>query len=332
MWAAVLEHGGPITAAPLQWREVATPEPGPGEVRVRVKCCAICRTDLHVIEEELPPTHRPLIPGHQVVGIVEKLGTGCTQLALGQRVGIAWLRRTCGTCVFCRRGQENLCPASRYTGYHADGGFAEYAIVPAAFAYVLPDAFDDRTAAPLLCAGIIGYRAWQRAEAPGNGRLALYGFGSSAHIVLQLAAASGIEAYVVSRTERHLALARELGATWTGRHASDLPVLVDSAILFAPAGELVPAILEKLAPGGTLALAGIYMTDVPALQYERHLFHERNIRSVTANTRADGRALLAAAAALALRPHVMTYPMADANRALQDLKSDRIAGTGVLVP
>ncbi len=331
MKAMVLDEIGPIDSSPLRLVERPVPEPGPGELRLTVRCCAICRTDLHVIEGELPRHTLPIIPGHQVVGVIDRLGTGCRRFQPGQRVGIAWLRHTCGTCRFCRAGRENLCEQARFTGYHADGGYAEYALVPEDFAYAIPDAFADTEAAPLLCAGIIGYRALKRCQVPRGGKLALYGFGSSAHVVLQIARHRGCEVYVVSRAEPHLDLARSMGAKWAGLNAADLPVRVDSAIIFAPAGALVPTTLEKLEKGGTLALAGIYMTAVPQLDYEKHLFYERNVHSVTANTRADGQELLAEAAQIPIRPHVTTYALAEANRALQELKADRISGTGVLV-
>jgi propanol-preferring alcohol dehydrogenase len=321
----------PIEGSPLVCADLPDPLPGPGEVRVRVRCCAICRTDLHVIEGELPRAKMPIIPGHQIVGVVDRLGEGCTRLAIGQRVGIAWLRHTCGACRFCTAGRENLCPSRRFTGYHADGGYAEYAVVPEDFAYVLPERFGDVEAAPLLCAGIVGYRALKRAELPPGGTLAIYGFGSSAHVVMQIALHRGCRVYVVTRGARHRELARRMGAAWAGERAEDLPAKADSAIIFAPAGELVPAALDKLEHGGTLSLAGIYMTDIPRMDYGRSVFHERNIHSVTANTREDGRELLEDAARIPIRPHTATYALADANRALQDLKADRVNGTGVLV-
>jgi propanol-preferring alcohol dehydrogenase len=273
----------------------------------------------------------PVIPGHQVVGTVDQLGPGCMQLAPGQRVGIAWLRQTDGTCPFCASRRENLCPAAAFTGYDADGGYAEYALVPEAFAYPIPAVFTDMQAAPLLCAGIIGYRSLQRANPFPGCKLALAGFGSSAHLVIQIARHRGYQVYVATRDERHRRLAQELGAVWAGAHPAELPVRVDSAILFAPAGELVPPLLEKLAPGGTLALAGIHVSAIPSLDYQRHLFYERQIQSVTCNTREDGRALLTEAAAIPLRPLTTAYPLKEANRALQDLKADRISGTGVLM-
>ena len=331
MKAAVLEQNGLIEDAPLRLADLAIPEPGKGEVRVKVRCCAVCRTDLHVVEGELPAQRLPIIPGHQAVGVVDALGPGCACLQAGQRVGVAWLRRTCGECAACRHGRENLCEASEYTGYHANGGFAEYLTVPETFAYCLPDVFEDVEVAPLLCGGIIGYRALSRCNVPDGGRLALYGFGSSAHIVLQIAKHRGFQVYVVTRGETRQELARRLGADWAGATAGEMPDKADSAIIFAPAGELVPPALEMLAPGGTLALAGIYMTDVPRLEYEKHLFHEREVRSVAANTREDGRRLFEEAAEVPVKTHTSTYPLSDANRALQDLKAGRVKGTGVLV-
>jgi alcohol dehydrogenase, propanol-preferring len=332
MRAMVLDRIAPVTESPLAWREVATPEPGPGEVRLRVRACGLCRTDLHVIEGDLPPQRQPLIPGHQVVGVVDALGPGASRFRPGERVGVAWLRHTCGTCGYCDAGQENLCEAARFTGYHADGGYAEYAVVPEAFAYAIPPVFGDAEAAPLLCAGIIGFRSLRRSAIRPGGRLALYGFGSSAHIVIQIARHWGCAVFVSTRGEGHRALARSLGAAWVGETFDPPPVKVDSAIVFAPAGELVPVALRALRKGGTLALAGITMSQVPALDYEECLFYERDVRSVTANTRADGEELLRVAAAIPLRPQVTTFPLAAANEGLQRLKRDAIDGTGVLIP
>ncbi len=264
MRAAVLEATAEIDTGPLELRDVEDPTAGPGEVRVRVRTCAICRTDLHVIEGDLPEEKRPLIPGHQVVGVVDQVGPGCARLRVGSRVGIAWLRETDGTCRFCRSGRENLCGAARYTGYHADGGYAQYAVVAEAFAYDLPDSVDDLSSAPLLCAGLIGYRALERAEVPEGGRLVLVGFGSSAHIVLQLALGRGHEVFVVTRSAGHVRHALEMGAGWAGHDLGDLPVKMDSAVLFAPAGRLVPPVMKALGSGGTLSIAGIRLSDVPA--------------------------------------------------------------------
>jgi len=327
----VLEHTAPIQSAPLRLIDLPIPEPGPHELRIKVSCCAVCRTDLHVIEGELPRQKMPVIPGHQIVGTVDAMGPGCGKMQFGQRVGGAWLRQTCGSCPFCTSGRENLCEHSQFTGYHADGGYAEFAIIPEAYAYEIPAVFGDVEGAPLLCAGIIGYHALKRSRLPPGGKLALYGFGSSAHIVIQIALHRGCEVYVATRDRQHQELAQRMGAAWVGSRPDEMPVKVDSAIVFAPVGELVPPALEKLEKGGTLALAGIYMTPIPAMDYVRHLFYERDIHSVTSNTRVDGRELLAEAAAIPLRPQTTAYPLADANRALADLKADRISGTGVLV-
>jgi propanol-preferring alcohol dehydrogenase len=355
MKAMLLEEIAPIDASPLRLVEVPVPEPAAGEVRLKVHCCAICRTDLHVIEGDLPRQKLPIIPGHQIVGTVDVLGpvrkgSGVAfgkanapppagnvsendsrpLFRLGQRVGVAWLRHTCGQCRYCTAGQENLCESARFTGYHADGGYAEYAVVPEDFAYEIPPAFSDVEAAPLLCAGIIGYRALRRCELPPGGKLALYGFGSSAHVVIQIARHRGCQVYVVTRGEKHRELARQMGAVWVSEDPTQMPVKVDSAIIFAPAGELVPPALEALRKGGKLVLAGIYMTPLPEMDYQRYVFYERDIRSVTCNTREDGRDLFREAAAIPIRPHTTLYPLAEANRALQDLKHDRLSGTGVL--
>jgi propanol-preferring alcohol dehydrogenase len=331
MRAMQFEQQAPIESAPLRSVERPTPEPGPGEVRVRVRACAICRTDLHVIEGDLPPIALPLVPGHQAVGVVEARGPGAERFPLGARVGIAWLRHTDGRCEFCRRGEENLCPNSRYSGYHENGGYAEAALVPEAFAYPIPDAFSDEEAAPLLCAGIIGYRALRRSEVAPGGRLGLYGFGSSAHIVLQIARHRGCEVYVATRGASHRRLALKLGAAWAGEASEPPPVPLDGAILFAPVGDLVPPALRALRKGGTLACAGIYMTPIPSFSYAEHLFHEKRLTSVEANTRRDGEELLREAAAIPLRPRRTLLPLAEANRALTLLKQDRIDGTGVLI-
>jgi len=330
MRAMQLRAQASIATSPLEAVDLPVPEPGPGEVRVRVRACATCRTDLHVIEGDLAPRRLPIVPGHQAVGTVEALGPGARRFALGQRVGIPWLRSSCGACAFCLGGRENLCEGSTYTGWTHDGGYAERCCVPEAFAYAIPEGFDDVEAAPLLCAGIIGYRALRRSEVPRGGRLALYGFGSSAHVTLQVARHWGCSVYVSTRDVAHRRLALELGAAWTGGPSDAPPVRADAAVVFAPAGELVPVALRHLEKGGTVALAGIHMSDVPAMTYEPHLFWEKNLRSVTANTREDGEALLAEAAAIPIQPRVTLYPLAEANRALRDLAGDRVAGTAVL--
>jgi propanol-preferring alcohol dehydrogenase len=331
MKAMLLSDVRPISESPLTLAELPLPAPGPGEVRVKVSACAICRTDLHVIEGDLPPVRTPVVPGHQVVGTVDLRGKGAERFPPGARVGIAWLRYTCGSCAFCKAGKENLCETPLFTGYHRDGGFAEYAVVPEAFAYLLPREFSDAEAAPLLCAGIIGYRALRRADVPRGGRLALYGFGSSAHIVIQLALHRECEVLVCTRGERHRKLALEMGASWAGEDPAGMPVGADSAILFAPAGELVPPALRALKKGGTLSLAGIHMSNVPSMEYDKCLFYEKNLRSVTANTRQDGEDLLREAAEIPIRPKVTLFPLEEANRALQMLKADELQGTGVLV-
>lgn len=331
MLAYRVEKQAPIESRPLRATNLPLPEPGPREVRVRVTACGVCRTDLHVIEGDLRAANLPLVPGHQVVGVVDALGAGVSRYRPGDRVGIAWLRGTCGACGHCTTDRENLCRESSYTGYHRDGGYAEAAVVREDFAYRIPPAFEDAEAAPLLCAGIIGYRALTRAEVPPGGRLLLVGFGSSAHIVLQIARHRGYEVFVVTRGKGHQAHARQTGAAWVGGPGDRLPVPADSAIVFAPAGETVPAALEAVGPGGTVALAGIHMSAIPPLDYAKHLFHEKRLQSVEANTRDDGRKLLAEAAEIPIRPRVTRFPLERANEALIALKSGRIDGSGVLV-
>jgi len=331
MQAMVLTEPASIDTNPLALREVPLPEPGAGEIVVRVLACAICRTDLHVAEGDLPPHRKHIIPGHQIVGAVHKCGPGSARFKVGDRVGIAWLRSTCGQCHYCRADSENLCPSAKFTGYDEDGGYAEYAAVREDFAYALPTTPDPVAISPLLCAGIIGYRALRRADVKPGGRLGLFGFGSSASIVIQVARHWGCTVYVMTRDERHRSMAREFGATWAGSPSDKPPELLDSAILFAPVGDLVPPALEALDRGGTLALAGIYLTDIPKLNYDRHLFYEKNLRSVTANTRQDGNELLKLAMEVPLRPRTTPVALKDANRALQKVKHDSIQGTGVLV-
>lgn len=331
MRAMMLTRPGPIGARPLTPVELPDPVPGPGEVRVRVRACATCRTDLHVIEGDLPLPRLPLVPGHQIVGIVDRLGPGSRRFEIGDRVGIAWLRSTCGACPTCRAGAENLCDASRYTGYHVDGGYAELATVPEAFAYAIPPAFTDHAAAPLLCAGIVGFRALRRTELRAGGRLGLYGFGSSAHVVIQLARHRGTEVFVATRGPRHRELARRLGAAWTGDMLDAMPAPLDAAIVFAPVGEIVPAALRAIRKGGVVVLAGIYMSPIPAMEYGPHLFHEKTLRSVEANTREDGEELLRLAAEIPIRPSVTSFPLEAANEALAALQGGRLDGTGILV-
>src|SRR5215470_1667871 len=331
MRALALSAPAPVDTAPLHLQARPIPTPGPSEILVRVSACGVCRTDLHVVEGELPLIRPHVVPGHQVVGRVERAGSSARRFQAGDRIGIAWLRGTCGVCDACRGGRENLCERAEFTGYHADGGFADYAVVSEAFAYAIPPVFGDAEAAPLLCAGIIGYRALELSEVKPGGRLGLYGFGASAHVTLQVARARGCEVYVCTREESHRALARRLGATWVGSIGDAMPAKMHGTILFAPVGELVPVALQNLDRGGTLALAGIYMTAVPPLEYERDLFYERTIRSVTANTRADGENLLAEAARIPIRTAATTFALEDANRALALLKQGAFAGAGVLL-
>lgn len=330
MRAMLVDHPAPVESRPLKKRNLPVPEPASGEILVRVSVCGICRTDLHVIEGELPRRRLPLIPGHQIVGAVERSGQEAERFVPGQRVGIAWLRQTCGRCAWCRAERENLCPDARFTGYDADGGFAEYALVPAAFAYLLPAALSDEEAAPLLCAGIIGYRALRRAEVRPGCRLGLYGFGASAHLALQVALHWDCAVYVMTRNAKHRDLARELGAAWVGDARERPPEPLDSAILFAPAGDLVIPALEALDRGGTLAVAGIHLSDIPSLRYDRHLFYEKNLRSVTANTRRDGEEFLRIAGEIPIHPQTTTFTLEEANDALIALKRDGLKGAGVL--
>ncbi|MCX7822534.1 MAG: zinc-dependent alcohol dehydrogenase family protein [Syntrophobacterales bacterium] len=331
MKAMLLKKCAPIESHPLLLEEIADPQPTDKEIRIKVEACGICRTDLHVIEGELPPLSHWVIPGHQIVGTVDAVGRGVKKFREGDRVGIAWLRHTCGECEYCQTGRENLCEDQRFTGYHSPGGFAEYAVVSEDFAYPIPAGFNPVEAAPLLCAGIIGYRALKRSGCRPGDIVALYGFGSSAHIVIQILLHWGCKVYVVSRGERHQAFARSMGAHWVGKTPEEIPQRVDAAIIFAPAGELVPQALANLKKGGTIALAGIYMTPIPPLDYERHLFYEKNVHSVTANTREDGHELIKLAVDIPIRPHVTTFPFEQANEALIMLKRDLIEGTGVLV-
>jgi propanol-preferring alcohol dehydrogenase len=320
-----------MATGPLVRTTVPIPEPGPGELLAAVRACGVCRTDLHVAEGDLP-VHRPrVIPGHEVVGEVVQTGEGVVGFAAGDRVGIAWLRHTCGVCAYCLRGQENLCRESRYTGWDADGGYAEFAVVPAAFALALPAGYSDAELAPLLCAGIIGYRALLRAELPSGGRLGIYGFGGSAHLTAQVALAAGAEVHVMTRGERARELALALGASSAQGAGDPPPEPLDAAILFAPVGDLVLPALEALDRGGTLAIAGIHLSDIPALDYQRHLFQERQIRSVTSNTRADARAFLDFAAHHHLQVTSPQYPLDRADEALSDLGGGRISGAAVLI-
>ncbi|OMC56196.1 alcohol dehydrogenase [Mycobacterium sp. IS-836] len=324
---------GPMETGPLEQVTADVPRPEPSELLVAVRACGVCRTDLHVAEGDLPVHREHVTPGHEVVGEVMEVGSEAVGdgFEVGDRVGIAWLRHTCGVCKYCRRGAENLCPESRYTGWDADGGYAEFATVPAAFAHHLPSGYSDSELAPLLCAGIIGYRSLLRAELPPGGRLGIYGFGGSAHITAQVALAQGAEVHVMTRGAEAQQLARKLGAASAQGAADPPPVPLDAAILFAPVGDLVPPAMEALDRGGTLSIAGIHLSDVPSLNYQRHLFQEREIRSVTSNTRADARAFLDFAAGHHIEVTTPEYPLAQADRALADLAGGHIAGAAVLL-
>jgi propanol-preferring alcohol dehydrogenase len=332
MRAWIVEHQAKVETRPLRLVERELPPPGPGQVAVAVRASGVCRTDLHVVEGDLPLRRRPIVPGHQIVGVVTALGEGVGELRLGQRVGVAWLHRTCGACAFCAGGRENLCDAADFTGWTVDGGFAEQALADARFCYPLPEAFSDHQAAPLLCAGIIGFRALSLTGLGSNtagARLGIYGFGAAGHVVIQLARGRGCEVYVMTRDARHQSLAAELGARWTGGAADPPPVPLDAAIVFAPAGELVPQALAALAKGGTLVLGGIHMSDLPPLPY-RLLYGERVIRTVANNTRADGVAFLAEAARLPVRTQVEVFPFAALPDALVRLQHDAVRGAAVI--
>src|SRR5437879_408066 len=330
MKAWVVQQPGPIDEGPLAFVERPAPEPAAGELRVRVATCGVCRTDLHLAEGDLPPHGHEVVPGHEIVGVVDRLGPGASRFGLGERIGIAWLRRTCGICRFCRRGDENLCLDPGFTGWDADGGYAEHAVVDERYAYGLPDAFDDEHVAPLLCAGIIGFRALRRAAVPPGGRLGIYGFGGSAHLAAQGAMAEGVTVHVMTRSPEARELAIALGAASAGDASAQPPEPLDSAIVFAPAGEIVPSALAALDRGGTLAVAGIHLTDIPSLRYADHLFQERQLRSVAANTRRDGVEFLAIAARIGIRVETVAYSLEEADSALRDLAHDRFTGAAVL--
>jgi len=329
MRACQLHSPAPVDDSPLVWSEVDVPKPGDVEVGIRVHACGICRTDLHIVEGELAVLRSPVIPGHQVVGTIDTLGASARRFPLGQRVGVAWLHRTCGRCRFCTSGRENLCDEPAFTGWTVDGGYAEYVIAPEAFVYPIPDGFADLEAAPLLCAGIIGFRSLRLSGIGKGARLGLIGFGAAAHVAIQVARHWGVEVYAVTRHAPHRELARSLGAVWAGSAADEVPERLDAAILFAPAGDLVPAALGMLDKGGVLVLGGIHMSPTPPLDYSL-LYHERVIRSVANNTRADGEDFLRVAGEIPIRTEIEVFPLREANRALQALKHDRVRGAAVL--
>src|ERR1700719_530219 len=329
MQACILRSPAPIETNPLQLAEVPKPVPTGQQVLVRVSACAVCRTDLHVIEGELPPRKSPITPGHQVVGVIEAAGDRAQLHPIGARVGIAWLHSTDGSCEYCRAGKENLCDHPSFTGYTVDGGYAEYVVAPQDFVYPIPEGFSDDQAAPLLCAGIIGFRSLRLSGIEKGRRLGLYGFGAAAHVAIQVARHWGAEVYASTRDARHQQLALELGAKWAGGTLAEPPVKLDAAIIFAPAGEIVPAALKALKKGGTLALGGIHMSPIPSLDYNL-LYGERVIRSVANNTRQDGEDFLRIAADIPIRTQVQRFPLREANQALNKLKNDAIKGAAVL--
>ncbi|HTA71197.1 MAG TPA: zinc-dependent alcohol dehydrogenase family protein [Bryobacteraceae bacterium] len=329
MQACILRSPAPIETNPLELAEVPKPVPSGHQVLVRISACGICRTDLHVIEGELPPRKSPITPGHQVVGVIEAAGDNAKLHPIGARVGIAWLHSTDGTCEYCRAEKENLCDHPSFTGYTVDGGYAEYALAEEGFVYPIPEGFADLHAAPLLCAGIIGFRCLRLSGIGRGGRLGLYGFGAAAHVAIQVACYWGADVYACTRDERHQKLALELGAVWAGGTVAEPPQKLDSAIIFAPAGEIVPAALKALKKGGTLILGGIHMSAIPALDYDL-LYQERVVRSVANNTRQDGHDFLRIAAEIPIHTQTEVFPLRDANRALNALKNDAIRGAAVL--
>jgi alcohol dehydrogenase, propanol-preferring len=329
MQAMLLDAPRLVENSPLRLAEIPTPVPGLGEVRVRIRCCGICHTDLHIVEGDLLLPRIPVVPGHQIVGIIDACGDGVHNLKEGDRVGIPWLYSSDGVCNFCRRQSENLCEQAQFTGYHVNGGYAEACIVREDFAHPLPLGFSDESAAPLFCAGVIGYRSYRLSGVTPGQRVGLYGFGASAHLVLQLACHQGCEVYVFTRGTEHRKLATRLGAAWTGSAEEASPYPMDASIIFAPAGVLVPHALRNLRKAGTLTLAGITMSQIPPLDYDL-LYHERSIRSVANSTRQDCREFLKLAVEIPIQTRICTYPVADANRALLDLKRSKIEGAGVL--
>jgi propanol-preferring alcohol dehydrogenase len=329
MKACLLRAPAAVETNPLKYAEVAAPQPKSGEVLVRVRACGVCRTDLHVIEGELSPRKSPVIPGHQVVGIVERPGENTRRFRIGDRVGIAWLHRTDGTCEYCKANAENLCDNPMFTGYSVDGGYAEYIVAPEDFIYTIPAGFPDEQAAPLLCAGIIGFRSLRLSGIKAGGRLGFYGFGAAGHVAIQVARHWNVEVFASTRDVRHQKLALELGAAWAGGTYDEPPKKLDAAIVFAPAGEIVPAALKALKKGGALILGGIHMSSIPSFSYDL-LYQERMIRSVANNTRQDGEDFLRVAAEIPIRTHVQIFPLAEANRALNALKNDAIPGAAVL--
>ncbi|MBN1440288.1 MAG: zinc-dependent alcohol dehydrogenase family protein [Anaerolineales bacterium] len=331
MRAQLLRRPSPVEESPLEWSDLPEPHPSPGQIAIRVSVCGVCRTDLHIVEGELGAPQLPIIPGHQAVGRVCALGQDVRGWSLGERAGVFWLSRACGKCGFCLRGEENLCPDAEFTGFHRNGGYAEVMLAEAEFAVRIPDLFDNEHAAPLLCAGIIGYRSLRKAEVQPGETVGLFGFGASAHLALQTAKHWGCRVFVFTRSETHRTHARDLGAAWAGGAADRPPAFLDRAVIFAPSGALVPAALEQIRPGGTLAINAVYMTDLPALRYAS-LYGERTVRSVANATRRDAREFLELAAAIPIRVTVRSFGLTEANRVLQLLKESKLDGAAVLIP
>lgn len=332
MRAMMLYEQNAIESAPLTLADVEAPEPSTGQLRLQVNACGLCHTDLHTVEGDIPLRKQPVIPGHQIAGVVDAIGPEVTRFAVGDRVGIAWLHETCGACRFCRSDSENLCELGRFTGWDVDGGYSEFVVVGADWAYALPEGIGDVDATPLLCGGIVGYRAFRLSGARGGSRLGMYGFGNSAHITIQVARHLGCEVYVFTRSADHKRHAEELGAVWVGEAGETPPHNLDASIMFAPAGPLVPEALRVLDKGGTLALAGIYMSPIPQLEYETHLYHEKVVRSVANSTRRDGEELLRLAAEIPVSTTTRSFPLEEANRALLEMKQSAFNGDAVLVP
>jgi alcohol dehydrogenase, propanol-preferring len=329
MKALALAKPGPVEANPLELCDLPVPEPGPHEVLVRISACGICRTDLHVVEGELPPKRNGIIPGHQIVGVIESSGVEAGKYPAGTRVGIPWLHKTCGKCPFCLSGRENLCDAPEFTGYTVDGGFAQYTVAHEDFVYPIPAGFADLQAAPLLCAGIIGFRCLRVSGVRPGDNLGIYGFGAAGHVCIQVARHWGQKVFVSTREEKHRRLAMDLGAAWAGGAVDEPPEKLDAAIIFAPAGELIPPALEALKKGGRLILGGIHMSPIPSIAYPL-IYYERSIRSVANNTRDDGHEFMKIAAQIPIRTEVQVFPLEQANQALNALKHDGIRGAGVL--
>jgi propanol-preferring alcohol dehydrogenase len=330
MRAMILDHPQPAERNPLRPGELPLPAPGAGEIRVRVRACGVCHTDLHIVEGELPLPKLPIVPGHQIVGVVEAAGSGVKKFREGDRVGVPWVFWTCGECAYCLKGQENLCERGQFTGLHADGGYAEAMIVRESFAYPLPVGFSDLAAAPLLCAGIVGYRSFKLSGIKPGERLGMYGFGASAHVVMQVARHMGCEIYVFTRAAPHRELAQQMGAAWVGGAEDEPPARLDAAIIFAPAGRLVLDALRVSRKGATVAIADITMSPIPEINYDRLLYHERVVRSVANSTREDAREFLQLAAEIPVRTEVATFPLSDANQALLAMKHSQLRGAAVL--